>query len=159
MVKGKKYVVLISSSERSFVVATLNKMVKMKKAGLVVDLFGHPNWIKQNYGTDKLQALNTFITSSYKVDYKSAAVIGFVRKYRKIYGFEPDEYSFKGFDTGFYFAKLLAKYGVNYTNYLTKETYKGLHNSFSFVYDERNGYINTSLMLLKYRDYALHIVQ
>ena len=157
--KGKKYVVLISSSERGFVVATLDKLVKMKKTGLAVDLFGHPNWIKQNYSTDKLQALNTFVTSSYKVDYKSPAVVRFVRKYRKMFGFEPDEYSFKGFDTGFYFAKLLSRYGADFTQYLTKEPYKGLHNSFSFSYDAKNGYINTSLMLLKYRDYALYIVQ
>jgi ABC-type branched-subunit amino acid transport system substrate-binding protein len=159
LIRGKKYVVLVSTSDRAFVAATLDKMIKMKKAGLLVDLFGHPNWAKQNYSTDKLQALNTIITSSYKVNYKSSAVLGFVRKYRKAFGFEPDEYSFKGFDTGFYFGKLLSKYGADYRKYLTKEPYKGLHNSFSFVYDENNGYINTSLMLLKYRDYALYLVQ
>ena len=159
IIKDKKYVVLISSSDRTFVTATLDKLVKMKKAGLLIDLFGHPNWIKQNYPTDKLQALNTFITSSYKVDYKNVAVISFVKKYRKAFGFEPDEYSFKGFDTGFYFGKLLSKYGADFMKHLTRESYKGLHNSFSFVYNERNGYINTSLMLLKYRDYALYLVQ
>ncbi|MCD0490362.1 ABC transporter substrate-binding protein [Pedobacter sp. MC2016-14] len=153
--KGKKYVVMLSSADQSFVAATLDKLVKMKQRGFNADLFGHPNWLKQNYNIDKLQALNTIVSSSYRVDYKSPAVIAFVKKYRAQFKFEPDEYSFKGFDIGFYFARQLAKYGPDFQKYLTKSPYKGLHNSFSFVFDEKNGYINTSLQLLNYRNYAL----
>jgi ABC-type branched-subunit amino acid transport system substrate-binding protein len=157
--KNKKYVLLISSSEKPFVTATMDKLLKMKKAGMSFDLFGHPNWVRQNYSTDKLQALNTYVTSSYKVDYRSPAVISFVRKYRALYGFEPDEYSFKGFDTGFYFGVLLANYGVDFANHLTQEKYKGLQNTYTFIYDQKNGYINTSLMLFKYSNYALTLVK
>lgn len=155
LIPGKQYVVLISSADRQFVVATIDKLVKMKKTGLPVDLFGHPNWIKQNYNTDKLQLLNTRITSSYHVDYKSAEVINFIRNYRKLNQFEPSEYAFKGFDTGYYFGKLFARYGSAYLKHLSSEKYKGLQNSFSFVKDERLGYINTSLFLLEYKNYEL----
>jgi ABC-type branched-subunit amino acid transport system substrate-binding protein len=157
--KNKKYVLLISSSEKPFVTASIDKLLKMKKAGLTVDLFGHPNWVRQNYSTDKLQALNTFVTSSYKVDYRNPAVIAFVRKYRALYGFEPDEYSFKGFDAGFYFGEMLTKYGADFAKHLPDEKYKGLQNSYTFIYDQKNGYINTSLMLLKYSNYALTLVK
>jgi len=157
--KDKKYVLLISSSEKPFVTATLDKLLKMKKAGLLVDLFGHPNWMRQNYATDKLQALNTYITSSYKVDYRSASVASFVRKYRARYDFEPDEYAFKGFDTGYYFGKLIAMYGSDFAKHITDEKYKGLQNSYAFIHDDKNGYINTSLMLLKYSNYALTLVK
>jgi len=161
MQKGKRYAIVVASADRAFVLPTIEKLYKLKNlasGGYNIDLFGHPNWVKQNYPTDKVQALNTIITSSYKIDYKNTGVIRFIKKYRYKYGFEPGEYAFKGFDVGYYFGKLLSDHGEEYREYLTKEKYKGLHNTFSFIYDEKLGYINTSLMLLKYKNFALEIV-
>lgn len=160
LIKNRKYVIIVCSSSRDFVIPTLDKLVKLKNAGLLdVDLFGHPDWIKQNYNTDKLQALHTTVTSSYKVDYTKTEVNQFIKKYRAAFHFEPGEYAFKGFDIGFYFATLLSQHGQEYLHYLTKEKYTGLHNRFSFIHDERLGYINTSLMLLRYENFALNIVE
>lgn len=159
IVKGKQYVVLLSSSDKKFVVPTLDKLMKLKHTGLNVSLFGHPDWIKQDYNTDHLQGLNTMISASYKVDYNRAEVNTFIKKYRGLYSFEPGEFAFKGFDIGYYFGKLISKYGADYLQYITKENYKGLHNSFRFKHDPALGYINTSLMLLRYKNFALNIVE
>lgn len=159
MARNKHYVVLVASSDKKFVVPTLDKLMKIKSKGFNLSLFGHPDWAKQNYNTDKLQTLNTVITSSYQVDYRSASTVNFVRKYRAAFNFEPGEYAFKGFDIGLYFGKLFAEHGAGYLKYLTKEKYKGLHNNFDFIYKEKQGYINTSLMLLRYRNYALNVIE
>jgi hypothetical protein len=159
MIPGKQYTVLISSSDRAFVVGSLDKLAKMKGAGSAIELFGHPNWIKQNYNTEKLQLLRTKITTSYWVDYKSRDVINFVRKYRQLNKFEPAEYSFKGFDIGFFFGKLFAEHGAGYLKHLTTERHDGLGNSFRFIKDEKLGYINTSLFLLEYKDYTLDPIE
>ena len=157
--KGKKYVVMLSSADQKFVTATISKLIKMKAAGFDIDLFGHPDWVKQSYTIENLQALNTVITSSFKVNYNSPSVIAFIKKYRKAFAFEPGEYAYKGFDIGFYFGKQLSAYGENYLKHLSSEKYKGLHNSFAFKQDEKFGYINTSLMLLKYKGFALNIIE
>jgi len=159
MIKNKKYIVVLASSEKNFVTATIDKLIKMKNAGLSIDLYGHPDWIKQNYSTDKLQALNTIVSSSYKVNFSRREVSAFIKKYRQAYHFEPGEFAYKGFDIGFYFAKLMAEHGKNYMQYLTKEKYQGLQNGMSFIYDPKMGYLNTSLMLLKYQNFALKIVE
>jgi len=159
MVPGKQYLVMVASSDRQFVMPTLDKLAKMKNNGSQLLLFGHPNWVKQEYNTDKLQALRTKVTSSYWVDYKSKAAIAFVRKYRTTYHFEPGEYAFKGFDIGFYFGKLLSEHGAGFMKHLKQEKYKGLHNSFDFIRDEKAGYINISLSLLEYKNYALNPVE
>jgi hypothetical protein len=162
MIKGKQYAVIVASADRAFVSPTIDKLQKLKNlptGGYAISLFGHPLWVKQNYPTDKLQELNTIISSSYKIDYKSNAVVNFIKKYRYKFGFEPGEYAFKGFDEGYYFGKLIATHGEDYLSFLTKEKYKGLHNNFSFIYDDKLGYINTSLMLLKYKNFALNIVE
>lgn len=159
MVAGKKYLVLVTSADRAFVVATIDKLAKMKLNGSQLELFGHPNWSKQNYNTEKLQSLKTRITTSYYVDYKNQDVIRFVRNYRRLNQLEPGEFAFKGFDTGYYFGMLFASHGSSYLKYLTKTNYKGLQNSFHFIKDEKLGYINTSLFLLEFKNYALTPVE
>lgn len=159
LIKGKTYVIIVGSSDRNFVVPTIDKLIKMKNAGLNVVLYGHPDWIKQNYNIDKLQALSTAVSSSYKVDYTDPGVNTFIKKYRTAFNFEPGEYSFKGFDIGYYFGRLISRHKADFLQYLTKEKYKGLHNSFSFYHDEKSGYINASLMLLRYQDFALKIIE
>lgn len=161
MVKGKKYAVIICSSEAAFVNPTLDKLAKIAKlraAEYEFSLFGHPNWAKQNYNTEQLQALHTIISTSYTVNYKETNVINFVKKYRLAFNFEPSEYSIKGFDIGFYFGKLIAKHGKNYLDFITKDKYKGLHNSFNFVYNPIFGYYNKDLMLLQYKNLTLSVV-
>lgn len=161
MIKGKKYAVVICSSDLAFVAPSIDKLAKLKNlktGGYDLNLFGHPNWAKQNYNIEQLQNLNTIISSSYHVDYKSAAVISFVKKYRSEFSFEPSEYSFKGFDIGFYFGKLLAKHGESYLDYLIREKYKGLHNNFEFEYNPQYGYVNKDLMLLQFKNLNLMVV-
>ena len=159
LVKGKTYVIVVASSDRAFVVPTIDKLVKMRNAGLNLVLYGHPDWIKQNYNIDKLQALRTTVSSSYKVNYTKEGVSTFIKKYRTKFKFEPGEYSFKGFDIGFYFASLITKHKADFLKSLTKEEYRGLHNNFSFYYHEKYGYINKSLMLLRYQDFALNVIE
>jgi hypothetical protein len=159
LVKGKKYIVVLSSYNKKFVTETIDKLLKLKRLGMNVDLYGHPNWVKQSYPAEKLQNLNTIVTASFYVNYKSPAVIAFVKKYRQAYNFEPGEYAFKGFDVGYFFGKQLASHGSQYFKYLANEKYKGLQNSFSFVYDNKTGYINTSLMLLRYRNFSLNVIE
>ncbi len=161
MVKGKKYAVVICSSDMGFVSPTIDKIAKIAKlrAGdYEFSLFGHPNWIKQNYNVDQLQFLNTIISTSYSVNYKEANVINFVKKYRANFSYEPSEYAFKGFDIGFYFGKLIAKHGKNYIDFITKDKYKGLHNSFNFIFDPLYGYYNKDLMLLQYKNLTLSVI-
>ncbi len=161
MIKGKKYAIVVCSSDMAFVTPTIDKLAKLSKLranDYELNLFGHPNWIKQNYNVDQLQTLNTILSTSYWVNYKESNVINFIKKYRTNFKFEPSEYAIKGFDIGFYFGKLLAKHGKNYIDFISKDKYKGLHNSFNFVYDPLYGYYNKDLMLLQYKNLNLNLI-
>ncbi|WP_240774989.1 ABC transporter substrate-binding protein [Pedobacter xixiisoli] len=156
MVKGKKYAVIVCSDDAPFVAPSLTKLHKMKNvSGYPIQIFGHPNWAKQTYNIEQLQNLQTVLSSSYYVDYKSKSVVEFIKAYRAKYEFEPTEYAFKGFDVGFYFGKLLAKHGASYADFIIKENYKGLHNDFDFGYDAEYGYYNQHLMMLQYKNMSL----
>lgn len=161
MVKGKKYAIIVCSSDVAFVTPTIDKLAKLSKlrAGdYELSLFGHPNWIKQNYNIEQLQTLKTIVSTSYSVNYKEENAISFIKKYRSNFNFEPSEYSFKGFDIGFYFGKLIARHGKAYLDFITKDKYKGISNSFSFAFDPIYGYYNKDLTLLQYKNLTLSIV-
>lgn len=161
MIKGKKYAIVVCSADMGFVTPTIDKLyklAKLKASDYELNLFGHPNWIKQNYRTEQLQGLNAIISTSYFVNYKEANVVNFIKKYRTTFNYDASEYAIKGFDIGFYFGKLIAKHGKNYMDFITKDKYKGLHNSFSFAFDPLYGFYNKELMLLQYRNLNLNLI-
>ncbi len=158
---SKTNLVIITSSEKDFIVPIIDKLYKLSQQNTDIEVFGHPNWVKAQYlNSEKMQALNTHITSSYFVNYKAANVQQFIKRYRNQYGLEPSDFSFKGFDNGYYFGKLLARYGTDYATHLTDEkTYNGLHASFRFSRDDKAGFKNTGLMMLQYREFELQIIE
>ncbi|WP_276347483.1 ABC transporter substrate-binding protein [Daejeonella sp. JGW-45] len=157
---SKNNLVIISSSDRVFLTPTIDKLYQLSRDNYRIEVFGHPNWLKATFlDGAKLQALKTKLSSSYFVDYKSPKVKHFIAHYRDEYGFDPSEFAFKGFDTGYYFGRLLEKYGNNYARHLTEESYKGLHNDFRFSKDSKAGYSNDNLMLLTFRGLELQPVK
>ncbi|SKB28805.1 ABC transporter substrate-binding protein [Daejeonella lutea] len=156
----KSNVVILSSSDRAFLLPTIDKLYKLTTENYKIELVGHPNWTKASFleGT-KMQALKTKLTSSYFVDYKAGNVKNFIARYRDEFGFEPSEFSFKGFDVGYYFGGLLEKYGKDYAQHVGKELYYGLHNNFRFSKDPLTGYSNSELMLLTYRALELQPIR
>ncbi len=153
--KTKVNVVLITSFDRPFVLLSVNGLYKFCES-YKIDLFGHPNWTKlANLEIEKMQGLNTRITSSYLVDYQSLAVKRFVAAYKRTYKQEPSEYAFKGFDAGYFFGGLLAKYGNDYLRLLPTEKYEGLHTNFQFKNSAAVGYTNAYLMMLRYKGFEM----
>ena len=157
---AKNNLILISSSDRIFLLPTINRLYTLSKEKYKIEVFGHPNWIKTKFlDVEKMQALNTRITASYFVNYKARNVKNFVSRYRDEYGFEPSEFAFEGFDIGYYFGRLLERYGKAYPNHLDDDTYLGLHNNFRFSKDPKVGYLNTELIILKYQGFELKPVK
>ena len=157
LVPTKNNLVIVTSSDRLFVMPTIDKLYNLvTKQKFKIEVFGHPNWLKANYlNQEKMQTLNSRISASFHVNYKSQSVKNFTARYRDEYGFEPSEYSFKGFDIGYYFGGLLEKYGNDYAKHLKEGVYRGLHTSFKFSKDPKTGYMNTELMMLRYRNFEL----
>jgi ABC-type branched-subunit amino acid transport system substrate-binding protein len=157
---AKNNLVIIASADRLFLLPTIDKLYKLVNQKYSIELFGHPNWIKAKYlSQEKMQALKSRISTSYFVNYKAQNVKNFIARYRDEYGIEPSEYSFKGFDIGFYFGGLLEKYGKDYADHLDDGVYQGLHTIFKFSRDPKLGYINRELILLRYNNFELQPVK
>ena len=157
---SKINLVIISSADRLFLLPVIDKLYKLVNQRYKIELFGHPSWIKASYlSQEKMQALKSRISTSYFVNYKAQNVKNFIARYRDEYSIEPSEYSFKGFDIGYYFGGLLEKYGKDYANHLEDNNYQGLHTVFKFSKDPKFGYINNELILLRYTNFELQPVK
>jgi ABC-type branched-subunit amino acid transport system substrate-binding protein len=157
---SKNNLVIISSSDRLFLLPAIDKLYKLVSQKYRIELFGHPNWLKAKYlSQEKMQVLKSRISTSYYVNYQSQNVKNFIARYRDEYGIEPSEYSFKGFDIGFYFGGLLVKYGKDYANHLDDTMYQGLHTNFKFSKDPKFGFINNELIMLRYNNFELQPVK
>lgn len=148
-------VIVLPSTDRPFLMSILPTLQDLSSTYQIA-IIGHPNWAKASfldYGI--LEKLDAYTTSSYQVDYSSTRVADFVKKYRTSFSLEPSEFSFKGFDIGYYFGKLMSEKGKNFMSLLDQETLDGIENDFKFKRDPKNGYYNTSLMMMKFETWKL----
>lgn len=151
-------VFVIPSTSQAFLTVTLRSLDSLAKL-YPVTVFGHPDWEKFTFlKAQLLQRLNTHITSTDRVDYKSAATSAFLSNYRKTYHLEPSDYAIKGFDEGLYFGRLL---GVNTDGLknLDQNDFIGLHNAFHFVRKPGLGWVNTHVNILQYTNFELKPVE
>ncbi|MGB4773974.1 MAG: ABC transporter substrate-binding protein [Daejeonella sp.] len=157
---AKTNLVILTSYAKDFVIPAIDKLYKSNQLNVRIQLFGHPNWAKAQFlNAEKMQKLNTHITSSYFVNYKDEHTKNFIARYRDSYGFEPSEFAFKGFDCGYFFGGLLGNYGTDYADHLKNKTYSGLHNNFRFERDDTSGYRNSNVIMLEYRDFELQLTE
>ncbi len=156
--KNLENIFIIPSTDRLFLKVILESLDKLSDT-YPIQLFGHPNWEKATFlKPETLEKMHTFITSAHQVDYKSAETIAFIKSFRKAYHTEPSEYATKGFDTGIYFAKLIADPTFDFKQ-LQNTPFDALHNHFEFVQKKGYGWINTYVELLQYQDYKLKPVK
>ena len=130
---------------------------------------GHPNWYKiSNLNYDIVQKLNTYIPSSFHVDYGNPQVVSFIQRYRDRYSNEPTEFSIKGYDITKYFIRELVLYGTRFDLFLNEDEQKVLHTTFKFRPAEgdtlfdfgfKSGWHNTHGVMLKFEDYELREVR
>jgi hypothetical protein len=144
-------VIVLPSTDRTFLLTIFKELDKLSDK-FQIAVIGHPGWEKAQFlDFSLLEKLNTYITSSYQIDYKSTRNLNFIKYYRAQFALEPSEFAFKGFDMGYYFGKLMDAKGKAFLDELTSQPFDGIHNDFKFVKDAHYGYYNASLMVLKYQ--------
>lgn len=96
---------------------------------------------------------------SYYIDYEgSEPVKAFIRKYRAMFGAEPTQFAFQGYDIAKYFIPMISEHPGNWMSYLTEAEGKttALQSSFDFQQNENGGYVNNGIRRIEYnKDYSI----
>lgn len=142
---------LIASEEESFVndaVRNINLMAYKKQA---VALYG-PSKLR-SFGTietENLHNVDSHISATYQTDYTRPEVQAFVMAYRALFGAEPNQFAFHGYDCLTYFATMCSRYGRGWAARLHEEGGHGLQTDFSFEGVSGKGLVNGAVRRMVY---------
>ncbi len=136
--------ILPTWSSQDFVMAFLRKLKEVKGSNKV-EVYGMPQWRGfEVIDAEYLREMNVHISASSFIDYKAEEVKAFQQKFYENTGTIPDEDAFNGYDVTLFTTRMLARYGLSFPEYLSKETFKGLHADFAFSKIFSNGGLDSS---------------
>jgi hypothetical protein len=124
--------IMPSWASQDFVMAFLRKLKEVKGANRV-EVYGMPQW--QSFDAidaEYLIAMNVHISDASYIDYTAADVKAFQQKFYEATGTIPNEDAFNGYDVTLFTARMLARHGLSFPEYLDKEAFRGLHGIFAF---------------------------
>lgn len=146
-----KNLVISGSANQYFLSPLIADLYRLKtEQAYDLSLIGHPNWSKLDFNAEYLKALNTCISSSYFISEANDDVRKFRVNYFDLYKVIPSEFAFKGFDTGVFFGRLLARHPEDYVSRVAKEKHNGLSIGFDFKQNPNAGYVNNFVRLLHF---------
>jgi hypothetical protein len=158
LVDSVKNIIIIPSTDEAYVSNILTALF-LQVANYDIQVFGMSNWHKfQSIDLEymHLMAMNYF--TSFYVDYKKAAVMNFIRKFRQIFKTEPYRVSPRGynlsmygFDLMFNFATLLSNYRHDFTRCPVNQDYKPMLGPYLFrKAGEDGGFMNQFSIMIEY---------
>ena len=153
IVPGKKTTFVVIDQNAAFLSDLLRKLNKRKDSTITLlstsKIFDIPA-LENKY----LNSLNFIATNIDYVDVADTTTQMFISKYRELTGTEPTRFGYYGYDTGLYFAQLIAAYGA-VPDVKEWPKLKGLHKGFNFMAEPGKGPVNTFTFLLGVRNYTI----
>jgi LysM repeat protein len=154
--KTEKNVIIVPSSNSSFVVSFLAKLVN-DTAGHDIVVAGLPTWAGyETIDLDYLHALKVHLFSDFSVAYEDSLVLKFRTAFRERYATEPQDPAFEGFDQAAFLVEAIVKYGKNFRAGLNALRHTGMHTEYNLDPAGAGGGLeNKYVSILKYEDYQL----
>lgn len=129
--------VVIVYTDQSVAATQLINKVNMLTERYPVTLICMPEWSKfDKLFSENLMNMSSVYLDDKFLDYNSVAVNSFICKFRKIYGTEPTDYAYQGFDIAWYFLNALMRFGPDMSSCLPYYQIPLLNNDFVFVRNE-----------------------
>ena len=154
--EGTNRVVIASDSEAfvNDVVRNLNLIIHDKFS---VVLYG-PAKIRtfETIEVDNFHNTSLHASLAYYIDYEDDNVKKFLMRYRALFGTEPTQFAFQGYDVARYFLELYTKYGEYWPQMIDKADRKMLQSNFNCRAVEGGGYTNKGIRRIIYgMDYSI----
>ena len=142
---------LIASEDESFVNDAVRNINLMSYKKQEVALYG-PSRLRSyaTIETENLHNVCSHISATYQIDYMSPSVQAFILAYRALYGAEPNQFAFHGYDCLTYFVTVCSHYGRDWFRRLPAEGGHGLQTDFSFGLAPRAGQVNQAVRRVVY---------
>ena len=152
--------VIINSESEAFVNDAVRNLATLLYRKINVVLYS-PSKIRsfETIDAENLHNLNTRISTSYYVDYNNRGTVDFLMKYRALYGTEPTQFAFQGYDLTYYFIRRKSYFGKNWLKQLGNCPLDSmLQTDLQFRRNGDDGYTNKGVRRIIYKpDYVITI--
>ena len=109
---------------------------------------------------ENLHNLSLHTSLSYEIDYQNEETRSFLGKYRAMFGTEPSQFAFQGYDLAKYFANIIAKYQEDWTSHLEETKAEMLQSTISLWSNGIGGYVNQGTRRVIYgKEYSITAVK
>ena len=158
-------VIVIASENEPDVTALITKLSLWSRV-YKMTLFGVPAWqVWKNIDIKYFHSMQLQYYTPFYIDYSNPEVIRFIRKCRKIYGFEPYEITPKGYnfcmlgyDIGLYFITALEQYGNSFAPCMNHLNVDLLLTHYNFL-KTGEGFSNRAIYMIRYLpDYTIEVL-
>ena len=153
--------ILIASESEAFVNDVVRNLNLLIYNNLDIVLYA-PSKIRsfETIEVDNLHNTSLHASLSYFIDYESDEVKDFLLKYRALYGAEPSQFAFQGYDITKYFLSKCAEFGPAWKDMLDNSKEEMLQSTFSFRKQGTGGYTNTGVRRIIYdKGYSVRKVE
>lgn len=138
--------ILVASENEAFVGDVVRNVGLLKFRGKDVLLYSTSRIRSfEAIDTETFFSIGLRVSSTYWVDYDSPEVKRFVMAYRALFGAEPGNFAFSGYDTLSYFVRLCSVYGRNWRDKIHEYPARGLQTNFSFEDSDSVGRCNKAV--------------
>lgn len=154
--------ILLASDSEAFIIDATRNLRTLQKRKLDIQTYGPAKFKRfETIEIESFHILNLHMSLSTNVNYNDGRVKNFLMKYRALFGTEPKEHAFCGYDVVSYFAELISQYGEEWQNYVDTTRLDLLQTGFEFhKVSEEGGYVNEAFRRVVYTpDYKLEIVR
>lgn len=151
MTKEGRNRVLIASESEAFVNDVVRNLNLLIYENIDIVLYA-PAKIRS---FDTIEVENMHNTSmrvslNYYIDYEDGKVKDFVKKYRALFGTEPSQYAFQGYDIAAYCIEMIATYGDGWKEIAAGTQTQMLQNTMALKKQPFKGYINNGVRRIVY---------
>jgi len=107
---------------------------------------------------ENLHNLNLHVSLSYYINYDDPRVEKFLMEYRALFGTEPSQFAYQGYDVASYFIRSAVSRGWE-RRLATRNREPMLQSDFYFVHEDDGGYANQGIRRVVYeKDYSLNLL-
>ena len=149
---AKEENVLITLTNNQVALNQILPVINMMGDKYTVSTVGFPEWQSYQSISKDLFRVNTYIPSTFYIEFKNEDVKRYLKSFRETYNAEPEnlqpQYGMLGYDLMMYFSDAVSCFGHNFENKLTEVKYKPLQSGLTFKKISGNGgYYNGSVFL------------
>src|SRR5574344_126382 len=151
--------VLVASESEAFVNDLGRNLELMMHKGMKIILYS-PSKIRtfDTIDVESFHNLSLHVSAGYYIDYDDPRVQKFVLDYRSLFGCDPSQFAFQGYDIAYYFIGQRARYGKSWEKNMDRRV-NMLQGDFKFESTGNGGYINNAVRRVVYNpDFSISLI-